>query len=80
LRVGAASLVGSVSFFVVSNFAVWAVWNMYPKTLGGLGACYVAAVPFFRNAVVSDLLFAAAFFGIGYLVSHRQEEGVVVAR
>ena len=80
LRVGAASLAGSVSFFVVSNFAVWAVWNMYPKTLGGLGACYVAAVPFFRNAVVSDLLFAAAFFGIGYLVSHRQEEGVVVAR
>jgi len=80
LRVGAASLAGSVSFFVVSNFAVWAVWNMYPKTVGGLMACYVAAVPFFRNAVVSDLCFAAVFFGIGYLVSHRQEEGVTVAR
>jgi len=80
LRVGAASLAGSVSFFAVSNFAVWAVWNMYPKTLGGLGACYVAAAPFFRNAMVSDLFFTAAFFGIGYLVSHRQEEGVVVAR
>ena len=80
LRVGAASLAGSVSFFVVSNFAVWAVWNMYPKTLSGLAACYVAAVPFFRNAAVSDLFFAAAFFGIGYLVSHRREEGVVVAR
>ena len=80
LRVGAASLAGSVSFFVVSNFAVWAVWNMYPKTLSGLTACYVAAVPFFRNAAVSDLFFAAAFFGIGYLVSHRQEAGVVVAR
>ena len=31
LRVGAVSLAASVSFFVVSNFAVWAVWNMYPK-------------------------------------------------
>jgi hypothetical protein len=80
LRVGAASLAASVSFFVVSNFAVWAVWNMYPKNLGGLMACYVAAVPFFRNAMVSDLFFAAAFFGIGYLVSHRQEAGITVAR
>ena len=80
LRVGAASLAGSVSFFVLSNFAVWAVWSMYPKNFAGLMTCYVAAVPFFRNALVSDLFFAAAFFGIGYLVSHRREEGVVVAR
>ena len=80
VRVGAASLAGSLSFFVVSNFAVWAVWNMYPKTAGGLATCYVAGLPFFRNAVVSDLFFAAAFFGIGYLVSHRQAEGVTVAR
>lgn len=80
LRVGAASLTASVSFFVVSNFAVWAVWNMYPKTASGLAACYVAGLPFFRNAVASDLIFAAAFFGIGYLVSHRQEAGVTVVR
>jgi len=80
LRVGAASLAGSVSFFLISNFAVWAVWNMYPKNLSGVMACYVAAVPFFRNAVISDLLFAAIFFGIGYLVGHRREEGIVVAR
>ena len=80
LRVGAASLAGSVSFFLLSNFAVWAVWSMYPKNLGGLMACYVAALPFFRNAIVSDLFFAAAFFGIVYLVSHRQEAGVTVAR
>jgi hypothetical protein len=80
LRVGTASLTASLSFFVVSNFAVWAVWNMYPKTASGLATCYVAGLPFFRNAVASDLIFAAAFFGIGYLVSHRQEEGATVAR
>ena len=80
VRVGAASLAGSVSFFLLSNFAVWAVWNMYPKTASGLATCYVAGLPFFRNAVVSDLFFAAAFFGIGYVVSHRQAEGVTVAR
>jgi hypothetical protein len=80
LRVGAASLTASVSFFMVSNFAVWAVWNMYPKTASGLAMCYVAGLPFFRNAVVSDLFFTAIFFAIGYLVSHRQEDGVTVAR
>ena len=80
VRVGAASLAGSVSFFAVSNFAVWAVWNMYPKTASGLAACYVAGLPFFRNAVVSDLFFVALFFGIGYLVRQRHDERVVTAR
>jgi hypothetical protein len=80
LRVGAASLTASVSFFVVSNFAVWAVWSMYPKNPGGLMACYLAALPFFRNAVVADLFFAALFFGMGHLLSHRQQESVTVAR
>ena len=68
LRVGGAALVASVSFFLVSNFAVWAVWEMYPKTLAGLAACYVAALPFFRHSVAGDLFFTAVFFGIGALV------------
>ena len=80
LRVGAATLTASLSFFLLSNFAVWAVWNMYPKTASGLAMCYVAGLPFFRNAVVSDLFFAGAFFGIGYLVSHRQDASVTVVR
>ncbi len=72
LRIAGASLASSVSFFVVSNLAVWAVWNMYPKTLSGLLACYAAAVPFFRP--VSDLLFTALFFAIPALVAHRHRE------
>jgi len=80
LRIGASAVIGSVSFFVISNFAVWMVWHMYPKTFGGLMACYVAGLPFFRNAVASDLLFTAAFFAIGYLASLRSsEEPAVVA-
>ena len=71
-RIAGASLAGSVSFFLVSNFAVWLVWNMYPKTLGGLAACYTLALPFFRNGVLGDLLFTAAFFGIGAMLSARE--------
>ena len=41
LRVAGASLVASVSFFVVSNFAVWTVSReMYPATWNGLVTCY----------------------------------------
>ena len=64
LRVGGAALASSVSFFVVSNFAVWAAWNMYPKTFAGLMTCYDAGLPFFRRTVAGDLLFTAVMFGL----------------
>ena len=74
LRVAAGSLTASIAFFMVSNFAVWAVWHMYPKTVAGLVTAYVAAIPFFRNQVFADLLFAAVLFGVGALVDRRQEK------
>jgi|SRR5580658_884552 hypothetical protein len=64
LRVGGAALASSISFFVVSNFAVWACWTMYPKTLSGLMTCYAAGLPFFRRGLTGDLLFTAVMFGL----------------
>jgi hypothetical protein len=64
LRVGGAALASSISFFVVSNFAVWASWNMYPKTLSGLMTCFAAGLPFFRRGIAGDLLFTAIVFGL----------------
>jgi len=69
LRVGGAALATSVTFFLASNFAVWAVWNMYPKTAAGLLQSYVAGLPFFRQTVASDLLFSVLFFGLPALVN-----------
>jgi len=81
LRVGVASLASSVSFFVVSNFAVWACWNMYPKTLAGLTTCYTAALPFFRRGIEGDLLFTALMFGLPVVVAYmaRSGEGTATA-
>jgi hypothetical protein len=61
-RVIGAALASSVSFFLLSNFAVWAAWNMYPKTASGLALCYAAGLPFFRHAIVGDLLFTSVMF------------------
>jgi hypothetical protein len=62
IRVVGAALTSSVSFFVFSNFGVWACQNMYPKNVGGLMLCYTTALPFFRNAIAGDLLFTSAMF------------------
>lgn len=81
-RVAGCSLITSVSFFLVSNFAVWAVWQMYPKTPDGLFTCYVAALPFFRNALSSELCFSLLFFGlighVGALTTDETTRGLTV--
>jgi hypothetical protein len=69
LRVGGAALASSISFFAVSNFAVWACWAMYPKTLAGLVTCYAAGLPFFRRGIAGDMLFTAAMFGLPALAT-----------
>ncbi len=58
-----ATLSGSVLFFIVTNFAVWAFSTMYPLTLQGLSACYIAAIPFFRHTLLGDLFYVGLFFG-----------------
>ena len=63
LAVGGAALTGSVLFFVITNFGVWLLSDLYPRTVEGLVACYVAAIPFFRNTLAGDLLYASVLFG-----------------
>ena len=67
-RIAAGALAGSVAFFLITNFGVWLVGGLYPRTLEGFWACYVAAIPFFRNTLVGDLVYTAAFFG-GYALA-----------
>jgi len=70
-----ASLAGPTAFFLISNFAVWLGWRMYPPTWQGLFACYVAALPFFRNSLLSGLLFSGVLFGF-YEVYRRKIAGI----
>ena len=69
VRVISAALTSSVSFFLISNFAVWAAWPaMYPRGFSGLMMSYVAGLPFFRGTVESDLFFSIAMFGTPVLL------------
>jgi hypothetical protein len=62
-NIAVASLVSSVLFYLVTNFAVWAFESLYPRNWSGLIACYTAAIPFFRNSMAGDLCFAVILFG-----------------
>jgi hypothetical protein len=61
--VGGAALASSVLFFALTNFGVWALGSLYPKTWDGLVACYVAAIPFFHNTLLGDAVYTAVLFG-----------------
>lgn len=64
VRVMSAALASAVSFFLVSNFAVWAFGTMYPHNWPGLIQCYTLAIPFFRNTFASDLILTPIAFSI----------------
>lgn len=66
-----AALAGPTAFFLISNFAVWLEWRMYSPSWQGLLACYVAALPFFRNSLLASLLFSALLFGVYELYRRR---------
>ena len=68
--IGAASLAGSVQFFLITNLAYWLhPGSLYGHTLGGLGNCYLAAIPFFRHTALSDMLFTAVLFRLHFVLS-----------
>ncbi len=74
VRVAAGVVLGPTSFFVISNYAVWASGGMYPRTLAGLETCYAAAIPFYRNDVLSTAIVCGLAFGVPVLV--RRMKGI----
>ena len=69
--IAAVTLGGSCLFFLLTNFAVWAGGSLYPQTAEGLATCYVAAIPFFRNALLGDAFYATVLFGAWALAESR---------
>ena len=58
------SLSASLFFFLITNYAVWQFGSMYEHTFFGLMQSYTMALPFFKNALVGDLIYTGLFFGV----------------
>ncbi len=55
-NIALAAVWSGVIFFVISNIGVWISSDFYPKTLAGLGACYWAAIPFYKNELFGNFV------------------------
>lgn len=69
-RIGGAVFLGALQFFLVTNFAVWALGGFYPRTATGLSTCFSNAVPYFWNTLAGDFVYAAILFG-GYALAEH---------
>jgi len=76
LRLGAASLLSSLSFFVLSNFGVWFAGYLYSRDLSGLVQCFTLALPFFERSMLSDLVCSFGIFGLLVWVKRIRGENV----
>jgi hypothetical protein len=73
LRVAAGVFASATSFFVLSNFMVWAAGSLYPHSFAGLVACYGLAVPFYANDLISTGLVSGVLFGLPVVAAKMNE-------
>ena len=55
------SFIGAITFFIISNFGVWITGTLYEISAEGLLNCYIMAIPFFNNTLLSTMFFAVIF-------------------
>ncbi len=71
LNLAAYSISASIIFFVLSNLSYFLIENpiyhTYPQNGAGLIDCYVAALPFFRTALIADLVYTFGLFGVYHI-------------
>jgi len=74
------SIVGSIIFFIISNFGVW-LSGGYTHSLEGLILCYTMAIPFFKNTLMSTSLFSVLIFvlynTINLIVKRRKSDKIL---
>lgn len=66
--IAVGAVCASVSFFVTTNFMVWAIGHLYTHTAAGLAKCFAAGPPFYRNQVFGDAFYTVALFGGDWLI------------
>ena len=51
------ALIGSLIFFIITNFGVWTTGS-YGYSMEGLISCFTLAIPFFTYSIISTLFFS----------------------
>jgi hypothetical protein len=69
---------GSLWFFAWTNFGVWLMDGMYPATLDGLLASYVAGLPFLRTMLLGNLVLVPLVAVIASMVERAEARAEAV--
>jgi len=76
INIISGSLASALLFFLLTNWAVWFFGDWYAKDVGGLALSYTMAIPFFKNTIVSTMLYSGLLFsayeGVKYLLTQKK--------
>jgi len=67
-----AAVLGSVAFFLLSNFGSF-LQGSYGLNMSGLVACYVAAIPFFGGTLAGDVIWTVVLSLVYRWIARRVE-------
>ena len=71
----AAAIIGPTIFFLLSNFIVWKTQGAamgYSNDINGLMQSYTFGLPFYRNSLISTIIFLPSFISVYYWMRHKQ--------
>ena len=72
------TILGSILFFIITNFTVWSFGTMYVNNISGLLQCYYMAIPFFRNSLVGDIFYVGVLVGSMELVLYLVTKSKII--
>lgn len=65
-----SSVISAILFFIITNFGAW-LSVLYPHTWQGFIDCYTLAIPFFRNTLLSSVIYSVVLFGTYEFIALR---------
>jgi len=68
LKITGLGVFSVLFFYFWTNFGWWLTSGMYQMNFSGLISCYIAALPFLRNQLISVLIFTPSFFAAFSLI------------
>lgn len=74
LPLTSAGLIANLFFFIWTNFGVWLLSGMYPKTALGLLMSYINALPFLKYQFISTLIFIPTVYILTELAIYLQKK------
>jgi len=66
-----SGIVGSILFFLITNFGSWLANPLYPQNFAGLLQSYTAGIPFLLNQIAGTVVYVGVIIAGAYFVQQR---------